>query len=70
MQESWFERGKEKGNTVLEKVRNWRCIIRLRTLGFFFKKYIYNLNLTPNQWRLILILILVPKLHFFGISFN
>ena len=23
MEESWFERSKEKGNTVLEKLRNW-----------------------------------------------
>ena len=36
MQESLFERGKEEGNTALEKVRNWRFIIGLRMLGFFF----------------------------------
>lgn len=31
MQESLFERGKEEGNMALEKVRNRRCIIGLRT---------------------------------------
>ena len=34
MQESWFERGKEEGSTVLEKVR--ARDVGLRTLGFFF----------------------------------
>ena len=54
MQESSFERGKEEGNTALEKVRNWRFIIGLRMLGFFFFFFflnliLCNLNLTPKQ---------------------
>ena len=53
MQESLFERGKEEGNTALEKVRNWRFIIGLRMLGFFFFFFfnliLCNLNLTPKQ---------------------
>ena len=55
MQESSFERGKEEGNTALEKVRNWRFIIGLRMLGFFFFFFfflnliLFNLNLTPKQ---------------------
>ena len=74
MEESWFERSKEKGNTVLEKLRNWWCIIGLRTLGFFFffVNFFYYIILIWHQnntvLRLTLILISVPKLHRFGIS--
>ena len=71
MQESWFERGKEEGNTTLEKVRNWRCITGLRTLVFLKKKKIilYNLNLITKCLSFEPdILISVPKLRSFGIS--
>ena len=73
LEESWFERSKEKGNTVLEKLGNWWCIIGLRTLGFFFFcKFFFYIILIWHQnnaiLRLTLILISVPKLHRFGIS--
>ena len=44
MQESSFERGKEEGNTALEKVRNWRFIIGLRMLGVFFFFFFFKFN--------------------------
>ena len=65
MPESWFERGKEKGSTTLEKVRVGD--VGLRMLVLFF---LYNFNSIPKRHvlSLALILISVPKLRRFGIS--
>ena len=57
---------------MLEKLRNWWCIIGLRTFGFFFLEIFFYIILIWHQnnavLRLTLILISVPKLHRFGIS--